>query len=138
MSPRTPPAAIAVPADSLVMLVGAAGAGKSTLAARLSLATEVVSSDTCRALVADDAGALDASADAFALVHTIADRRLRRGRLTVVDPERRLPEEERHRRAACARREHFTRLAYASAAGRRRNSAEAMGPSRSGDDPSVR
>ena len=36
-----------------------------------------------------------------------------------VDPDRRLPEHERHRRADAARRAYFTRLAYLSARKRR-------------------
>jgi len=38
-----------------------------------------------------------------------------------VDPEGRLPEAERHRRAEAARRAYFTRLAYLSARKRREN-----------------
>ena len=37
-----------------------------------------------------------------------------------VDPDRKLPEAERLRRAECARRAYFTRLAYKSAVSRRR------------------
>lgn len=36
-----------------------------------------------------------------------------------VDPNRRLPDRERHRRAEAARRAYFTRLAYLSARSRR-------------------
>lgn len=39
--------------------------------------------------------------------------------LDVVDPERRLPEDERLRRAESARKAHFTKLALASARSRR-------------------
>ncbi len=38
----------------LVVLIGASGSGKSTFAACHFLPTETVSSDFCRALVADD------------------------------------------------------------------------------------
>jgi hypothetical protein len=41
--------------------------------------------------------------------------------LDQVDPDRRLPERERHRRAESARRAYFTRLAYLSARSRRRS-----------------
>lgn len=74
-----------IPELCLVVLVGASGAGKSTFARRHFRATEVVSSDTCRALVADDENDQAASGDAFALLHALVGLRLRRGRLTVVD-----------------------------------------------------
>ena len=41
--------------------------------------------------------------------------------LDLVDPDRRLPERERQRRAEAARKAHFTRLAYLSARSRRRS-----------------
>src|SRR5581483_3605115 len=90
------PMRIEVPALSLVVLVGATASGKSSFARRHFLPTEVVSSDACRALVADDENVLDANDDAFAVLHAIAGTRLRRGRLTVVDatnvhPESRKP-----------------------------------------------
>ena len=70
---------IVLPDPCLVVLIGPAGSGKSTLAARLLRPTEIVSSDACRALVADDPRARDADADAFALVHRVVGARLRRG-----------------------------------------------------------
>ena len=74
-----------MPRDALVVLVGAAGCGKSTWAAERFLPTQVVSSDECRALVSDDPNNSRASADAFKLMHEIIDMRLKRGRLTVAD-----------------------------------------------------
>jgi protein phosphatase len=74
-----------IPDPCLVVLVGTSGSGKSTLARRHFLPTEIVSSDACRGLVADDARARDADADAFRLVHLLVATRLRRGRTTVVD-----------------------------------------------------
>ena len=76
---------ISVPRDALVVLVGATGAGKSTLAARCFAPTEVLSSDAFRAMVADDPADQGASRAAFELLHLAARRRLERGRLTVVD-----------------------------------------------------
>ena len=76
---------IALPPAALVALVGPAGSGKTTFARRCFSPTEVVSSDACRALVADDEGDQSASGPAFALLRFIASRRLRRGRLTVID-----------------------------------------------------
>ena len=105
-----PGAVLAVPGDALVVLVGPAGCGKSTFAARDFLPTQIVSSDQCRALVSDAEDDPRASRDAFALMHFIADKRLKRGRLTVADAtnvtfekrEELLAIARRHRRPAVA------------------------------------
>ena len=76
---------ITVPELCLVALVGPSGSGKSVFASRHFRPTEVVSSDACRAMVADDANDQAATPDAFALLHFIAATRLRAGRLTVID-----------------------------------------------------
>ncbi|MEU8838450.1 polynucleotide kinase-phosphatase [Streptomyces roseus] len=70
---------------SLVVLVGATGSGKSTFARKHFKPTEVISSDYCRGLVADDENDQSASRDAFDVLHYIAGKRLAAGRLTVVD-----------------------------------------------------
>ncbi|BDM71621.1 hypothetical protein HEK616_51080 [Streptomyces nigrescens] len=77
--------ALEVPDLSLVVLIGATGAGKSTFAARHFKATEVISSDFCRGLVSDDENDQSASGDAFDVLHFIVGKRLAAGRLTVVD-----------------------------------------------------
>jgi len=74
-----------IPERALVLLVGPAGAGKSTWAARHFRPTEVLSSDAFRALVADDPADQTANADAFRVLHTVARARLARGRTTVID-----------------------------------------------------
>lgn len=76
---------LAVPDFCLVLLVGAAGSGKSSFAARHFRPTEIVSSDHCRALVSDDESDQSASAAAFELVHLITEKRLAARRLTVID-----------------------------------------------------
>lgn len=76
---------ITVPAMGLVVLVGVSGSGKSTFARTHFKATEVVSSDFCRGLVADDENDQSATPDAFDVLHYIVGTRLRRGLLTVVD-----------------------------------------------------
>jgi polynucleotide kinase-phosphatase len=76
---------LSVPAMGLVVLVGVSGSGKSTFARTHFKATEVVSSDFCRGLVADDENDQAATPDAFDVLHYIAGTRLRRGLLTVVD-----------------------------------------------------
>ncbi|WNV76280.1 polynucleotide kinase-phosphatase [Geodermatophilus sp. DSM 44513] len=79
------PREVVVPDLSLVVLVGASGSGKSTFARRHFRSTQVLSSDACRGLVADDEDDQSATPAAFALLHHIAGVRLRAGRLTVVD-----------------------------------------------------
>jgi predicted kinase len=76
---------ISLPADAMVLLVGVAAAGKSTLARRHFAPTEILSSDELRARITDDPHAQAATDDAFELLHRILAMRLRRGRLTVVD-----------------------------------------------------
>ena len=60
------------------MLVGASGSGKSTFARKHFLPTEVISSDFCRGLVADDENDQAATDDAFEVLHFIARKRLAR------------------------------------------------------------
>ncbi|MFJ6185958.1 polynucleotide kinase-phosphatase [Streptomyces sp. NPDC092295] len=81
-----------VPDLSLVVLIGATGSGKSTFARSRFKHTEVVSSDFCRGLVADDENDQGATADAFDVLHYIVGKRLAAGRLTVVDATNVQPE----------------------------------------------
>ncbi|CAM5544864.1 polynucleotide kinase-phosphatase [Streptomyces spiroverticillatus] len=81
----TAPRRLPVTDLSLVVLIGATGSGKSTFARRHFKPTEVISSDFCRGLVADDENDQSASRDAFDVLHYIAGKRLEAGRLTVVD-----------------------------------------------------
>ena len=76
---------IALPDLCLVVLIGPSGSGKSTFAAEHFAPTEVISSDFCRSLVADDANDQAATPAAFEVLHVIASKRLEAGRLTVVD-----------------------------------------------------
>ena len=96
---------LAIPDFALVCLIGPSGAGKSRFAARHFLDTEVVSSDRCRARVADDETVLDANADAFELLNLTAAIRLRRRRLTVIDATS-VRREDRARLVALAREYH--------------------------------
>jgi predicted kinase len=76
---------IIIPRNTLVVLCGPAGCGKSTFAAKHFLPTQVVSSDNCRALVSDDPTDQRVSGHAFDLMHFIIEKRLYLGRLTVAD-----------------------------------------------------
>jgi protein phosphatase len=83
---------ISIPELSLVLLVGPSGSGKSTFARKHFLATEVISSDFCRALVSDDENDQSATGDAFDVLHTLVRKRLARGKLAVVDATNVQPE----------------------------------------------
>lgn len=76
---------LTLPDFALVLLIGVSGSGKSTFARRHFAATEIVSSDACRGMVADDENDQCATPDAFALVHALLDLRLKRRRFCVVD-----------------------------------------------------
>jgi protein phosphatase len=84
-----------VPELALVVLIGPSGSGKSTFAGRHFKPTEVLSSDRCRALVADDENDQSATDAAFEVLYAIARKRLAAGRLTVVDATSVKPEDRR-------------------------------------------
>ena len=76
---------LTIPSPSLVVMVGAAGSGKTTFCLRNFRSRQIVSSDACRATLAGDAADQGVTPAAFALAHARAAERLRRGRLTVFD-----------------------------------------------------
>jgi protein phosphatase len=76
---------LVIPELSLVLLMGASGAGKSTFARKHFLPSEVLSSDYCRYLVSDDENNQAATSDAFEVLRFIAAKRLAGAKLTVVD-----------------------------------------------------
>jgi predicted kinase len=81
--PDTPE--IQLPDPCLVALIGAAGSGKSTFAARHFAPDEVLSSDAYRGYISGDPADQRVTQAAFAALHRALDARLRRDRLTVVD-----------------------------------------------------
>src|SRR5437588_10370853 len=83
---------LTIPELSLVALIGVSGSGKSTFARKHFKPTEVLSSDFCRGLVSDDENSLEATNDAFEVLHFIAAKRLAAGKLTVVDATNVQPE----------------------------------------------
>jgi protein phosphatase len=83
---------LTVPELSLVALIGVSGSGKSTFGRAHFRPTEVISSDFCRGLVADDENDQAATPAAFELLHYIVGKRLKAGRLTVVDATNVQPE----------------------------------------------
>jgi protein phosphatase len=97
---------IAIPDRSLVVLVGAAGSGKSTFAARHFVPDEVLSSDAFRAIVSGDEADQRATKTAFTILHREVVRRLAAGRLVVVDATN----VEHHARRALVARAGATRV----------------------------
>jgi protein phosphatase len=76
---------IVIPSNTLVVLCGPAGCGKSTWAAKHFSPTQVVSSDNCRAVICDDPTNQLVSGHAFDLMYYILEKRLTLGRLSVAD-----------------------------------------------------
>ena len=87
---------ITIPELSLVVLIGASGAGKSSFAKKHFKSTEIISSDFCRGLICDDENNQAVSKDAFAVVHYIAAKRLAAGKLTVIDATNVQKEDRKH------------------------------------------
>jgi predicted kinase len=73
-----------IPDPSLVVLIGAAGSGKSTWASTWP-ATQVLELDRFRALVSDDAGCQEATDDAVFALEAVLEARLARRKMVVVD-----------------------------------------------------
>lgn len=97
MPAATPP--IELPEPCLVVLVGPAGSGKSTFAARHFHPDEVVSSDALREALTGDAADQSANRAVFAALHREVGRRLAGGSTTAVDATN----VERHARRALLR-----------------------------------
>jgi protein phosphatase len=74
-----------LPDPSLIVLVGAAGAGKSTLAARLVPPDAILSSDAFRGMVAGDETDQRVTRAAFSILHRELAKRMAARRTTIVD-----------------------------------------------------
>jgi protein phosphatase len=84
----------------LVVLVGPAGAGKTTFAARHFVSAEILSSDVFRALISGNEAAQGRTRTVFSILHREVVRRLVAGRVVVVDATN----VERHARLALVAR----------------------------------
>lgn len=92
-----------LPRRTLLVLCGAAGAGKSTFAAQRFPATSIVSSDRCRGLVCDDENDQTVNRDAFDLFYYILQKRMKLGRFCVADSAALKPDARRNLRALSRR-----------------------------------
>ena len=81
----TEAATIPIPEFCLLLLVGPSGAGKSTFARARFAPEEILSLDAFRIMVSGTEEDMSATADASAVMHDVAARRLRRRLLSVVD-----------------------------------------------------
>lgn len=84
-----------IPEWCVVLLVGPSGAGKSTFAKQHFKSTEVLSSDYFRSVVADDENEQSATQDAFDLLYFVAQKRLLRKKLCLIDATNLRPEDRR-------------------------------------------
>lgn len=103
---------ITFPELSLVVLLGASGSGKSTFARKHFAATEILSSDFFRGMVADDENDQSATKDAFETLHYVLEKRLAAGRLTVIDATN-VQKEARRPLLALAKKYHCFAVAIA-------------------------
>jgi len=101
---------VEIPELALVALIGASGSGKSTFARSHFLATEILSSDFFRGLVSDDENDQSSSSDAFDALYYLLEKRLARGKLTVVDATN-VRAEDRKRLIETARKYHCFAIA---------------------------
>ena len=74
-----------LPDPAVLVLIGAAGSGKSTWAAQHYSGPEIVSSDALRGIVGSGPADLDATTEAFSLLDQIIAGRTRRRLTTVID-----------------------------------------------------
>lgn len=84
-SMKDPDGELLIPPGALVVLIGAAGSGKSTFAASRFPGESILSSDALRARLGAGENDQTVTRASFALLHRLLDGRLASGRPTVVD-----------------------------------------------------
>lgn len=94
---------IRIPDPALVLLIGPAGAGKSTFAATHFKPAEIVSSDHLRGLLSNDPADQAASAEAFRILTLLVSGRLKRRLTTAIDATSLLAANRARYRAIAAR-----------------------------------
>jgi protein phosphatase len=99
-----------IPELAVVALIGVSGSGKSTFAREHFRPTEILSSDVFRGLVSDDENDQSATQEAFDALYYLLEKRLARGRLTVVDATN-VRAEDRKRLLEVARKHHCLAVA---------------------------
>ncbi|MDQ6885044.1 MAG: AAA family ATPase [Candidatus Dormibacteraeota bacterium] len=85
MNHATEPLTLSLPSDAVVILIGAAGSGKSTFVARHFPADSIVSADRIRADLGGQGAGQERNEDVFARVHQLVEERAAAGLLTVID-----------------------------------------------------
>jgi protein phosphatase len=76
---------LSFPSNALIVLCGPSGSGKSYFAHKFFRPSQIVSSDDCRKMIADDPANQRVSPEAFELFYKIIECRLKYNRLTVAD-----------------------------------------------------
>ncbi len=76
---------IEIPANSFVALVGISSSGKSTFAKKHFFENEILSSDYFRGMLTNDENTQSVNEDVFETLYYIANKRLKRNLLTVID-----------------------------------------------------
>ena len=76
---------IRIPDLSVVMMLGPSGSGKSTFTQTHFLSSQILSSDFYRKVVSDSETNQSVSSDAFEILHLVLEKRLRLGKLSVID-----------------------------------------------------
>jgi protein phosphatase len=104
------PGVIEIPELSVIVLIGASGSGKSTFAREHFRPSEILSSDAFRLAVSDDETDQSVTQDAFEALYYIAAKRLKNGRLCVIDATNVKPQ-DRSGYVALAKRYHVTAVA---------------------------
>ena len=83
--PETVAESVDIPSGTVVVLVGAPGAGKSTFAAAHFAPTQILSLDAFRGAVSDDVEDQAATGDALGVMYQVLEARMRRRLTTVLD-----------------------------------------------------
>lgn len=76
---------LSFPSNALIVLCGPSGSGKSHFAHKFFRPSQIVNSDECRRMIADDPANQRVSPEAFELFYKIIEGRLKYNRLTVAD-----------------------------------------------------